>query len=380
MRWSAILLACLLMPAPVVAQTPDFSGSFTMEGQNGPVVVSLQAAGNGQYSGTMSNGNLTWQVQGEVYEGALTGMIDTGQGAFAFEAHIADAQLQIILVEIGPDGVPLTDQGQEFMFTRTASPGRNAASGKSPAFPGFSDSANPAAADPYVGRFTDGQLTLSLQAAAGGYTGQLALGAEAYPVSARRNGDRVEGTMNAPTGQYGIIVAASAEGVVLSNAGTEYALRRVNTGAAGAGSGQASAGAPSGQQGQATEIDNSPLAQQWRAHLSGKKVTYMDSYSSNTAGGGGFSTKFVYHLCSDGRFGFGGSDVVSLNLPGTDVQGGGSSGSSNGTWRIVTQGQLAGIELRFGNGEVELHRLDFQDGQTLADGTRVYVTPGEICN
>jgi hypothetical protein len=385
---TALCLAAFLIHTPVAAQAPDFNGSFSAAGQNGTVTVTLKSAGNSRYAGTMANGSLTWRIVGEVEDGALVGTVDTGQGVLGFEAHVNGARLQLILVEVGPDGVPRLDQGQELIFTRTQGPAPAQASAgparSTPAFPGFGKSASGSAADPFAGTFSDGQLTLSLQPANGGYTGQLALGNEAYPVAAKRNGDRVEGSMNAPTGQYGIIISAATGGVVLSNAGTEYALRRVdgNTSADRSGSSPrldpsvAGAGPANAQ---AATVDNSPLAQQWRAHLAGRKVTYISSYSSNTAGGGGLSTKFVYHLCSDGRFGFSGSDVVSLNLPGTGVDGGGSAGSSGGTWRIVTQGAVAGIELKFGNGQTEMYRLDLRDGQTFANDNRVYVTPGEVC-
>lgn len=369
MKRLAFAFVSLLAPAYLAGQVPDFSGSFAAEGQFGTVVVTLEVTGNGQYSGTLSNGNLTWKLQGEVYEDALTGTVDTGQGMMAFEAHVSNSELQLILVEIGPDGTPLVDQGQELLFTRTPDQARGEPA-SSPAFPGFSGAV--AGSDPFIGRFSNGQLTLALQGSGGSYTGQLSMGAEAYPVSAQRSGDRLAGAMNAPTGQYEFILSASADGIVLSSAGTEYALRRVadRQGSPGPGAMQ--------QPGQA-QTDNSPLAQQWRAHLAGKKVTYISSYSSNTLGGGGLNTKFVYHLCSNGEFAFSGSDVVSHNIVGSGVEGGGSAGSTTGTWRIITQGQLAGIELRYGNGNVEQYRLDMQGGQTFANGDRVYVTPGEVC-
>lgn len=274
----ALFLAALLVPMDVQAQTSDFAGSFSARGDNGTVVVTLENDGDGHYSGTMSNGTLTWPMAGDVFEDALTGTLETGQGVLAFEAHVSAGRLQLILVEVGPDGTPLVDQGQELIFTRM-------------------DGAPP---------------------------------------------------QGSPPG------AAPLQGFSGSGAGPP--------GTVGAG-----------------QRDDSPLAQQWRAHLAGKKVTYISSYSSNTPGGGGLSTKLVYHLCSDGRFAFSGSDVVSHNLPGTGVPGGGSAGSSGGTWRIVTQGQVAGIELRFGNGQTELYRLDMQGDQTFANGERVYVTPGEVC-
>lgn len=379
MKPLALLFSASLLPAHLAAQTPDFSGSFSAPGQNGTVVVTLVNAGNGQYTGTMSNGSLTWQLRGDRYEDALTGTISTGQGVFAFEAHLADPQLQLILVEVGADGVPRTDQGQELTFTRVADSTANPQGPPAPAGGALSDlvrGGGPApASDPFLGSFSDGQFTLSLQASDDGYAGRLALGAEAYPVAARRSGDHLEGRMTAPTGQYDVIISASADGVVLSNAGTDYALRRV----AGQQSGVGASAAPAGPAQPASPADDSPLAQQWRAYLAGKKVTYISSYSSNTPGGGGLSTKLVYHLCSDGRFAYSGSDVVSHNLPGAGVPGGGSAGSASGTWRIVTQGQLAGIELRFANGQTETYRLDMQGNQTFANGERVYVTPGEVC-
>lgn len=273
-----LILAALLMPMPLMAQNPGFSGSFSSPGQNGTIVVTLQSAGNGQYTGTMSNGTLTWQLRGELSEGALTGTVNTGQAVLGFEAHVAGSQLQLILVPIGPDGTPQVDRGQELQFMRAPGPAARAGSARA--------GGNPTTAPP---------------------------------------------------------PAAGASGQT---------------------------GGP---------VDNSPLARQWRAQLAGKKVTYISSYSSNTVGGGGLSTRYVYHLCSDGRFAFYGSDVVSHNMPDVGAPGGGSMGANGGTWRIVTQGQVAGIELRFGNGQTELYRLDRQGGQTYANGNRVYVTPGELC-
>ena len=50
-----------------------------------------------------------------------------------------------------------------------------------------------------------------------------------------------------------------------------------------------------------------------------------------------------------------------------------------GTWRILTQGQLVGIELRYGNGQAEVYQLSYEGGATYADGERVYVTPSDVC-
>jgi hypothetical protein len=57
----------------------------------------------------------------------------------------------------------------------------------------------------------------------------------------------------------------------------------------------------------------------------------------------------------------------------------GGNASGQGEWRIITQGQLAGIELRFANGEVEQYRLDYQNNQTLVNGERWLITESERC-
>jgi len=396
---SALLTALLLFtPFSLACQAPDFAGSYAMtNAEGGQVLITLQEAGAGTYSGTMSNGGLTWQIHGEPYEDALTGSVDTGQGILAFEAYVDDNGLEFILVEIGPDGMPDVDNGQAFVFARTGAvpqTGDNIVeqSNRPPLFPPVAQ-ATPAGSDPIVGSFSDGQMTLQLQGGNGSYSGQLAVGAEAYPVVVQRNADRLVGTMDAANGQYNFYLTATQDGVAMDNAGEIFALPRVRA----AGSPVApyppqqsapqappqapSNGAPSAQgTGQSGAAADSPLAQQWRQVIAGKKVTYISSYSSNSLGGGGMSTKNVYHFCSSGQFAFSDDSSVTLNMPGTpDLGTPGTSDGGSGTWRIITEGQLAGVELRFNSGEVVVYRLDMQDGAVYANGDRVYVTPGEAC-
>ena len=111
--------------------------------------------------------------------------------------------------------------------------------------------------------------------------------------------------------------------------------------------------------------------------LAGKKVTYISSYSSGISGG--YTAKIEVHLCSSGQFLYRDQSNVSVDVPGAYGYSGGNQGDT-GTWHIITQGNVAGIELRHNGGNVEQYRLDYQGGKTFANGTRVYVTPGEVCN
>ena len=210
--------------------------------------------------------------------------------------------------------------------------------------------------------------------------------------------------MNAANGQYGFYLTATQNGVEIDSAGEIFSLQRVaqQTGPYSQQTGPYSQqpgsypqqpaptpqaptpgtqpGAPQGAGDLPPGVtDSSPLAQQWRQHLAGKKVTYMSSYNSNTIGGGGFSQKNIYHLCSDGRFAYSEDGAIVLNPGEPDLGTPGSAGRGRGSWRILTQGQLAGIELRFDDGSVTHYQLTMQDGAVYANQDRVYVTPGELC-
>ncbi|MDH3222762.1 MAG: hypothetical protein OEO23_03530 [Gemmatimonadota bacterium] len=375
MKTALIAALMLSIPFAVACQAPDFAGTYSMAADDGgQVVITLHPSGGNAYAGTMANGGLEWQLAGDVYEDALTGTVDTGQGTLAFEAYVFHDELEFILVQLGPDGQPDVDNGQEFIFTRTA-----AAASAGPSAPRLPGSSSPPQADPFVGTFSDGQMTLQLQGGDGHYSGQISVGPESFPVSAQRKDGRIEGVMNAANGQYGFYLTATESGVDLDNAGEVIALARV-----GGEPGRLGEAPPDPQSASPRDVggepDTSPLATQWRQVLAGKKVTYTSSYNSSSLGGGGFSTRNVYHICSDGRFAFSDNSSVTLNSPqAPDLGTPGSADGGSGTWRIVTEGQLAGIELRFNSGEVAVYRLDMQNGQVYANGDRVYVTPGEVC-
>jgi hypothetical protein len=123
--------------------------------------------------------------------------------------------------------------------------------------------------------------------------------------------------------------------------------------------------------------DGTPLGRQWSQFLAGKKATRLSSYSSS-GGSGGYSSRTEVHLCAGGEFALSGSSSVTVDVGDA---GGYSAGqrSGQGRWRIITQGDVAGIELRYANGEVEQYRLDYQNEQTLVNGERWFVTPSEAC-
>lgn len=388
---AAFAFAFVFLPGCSQAQEPEYAGTYSLQSPDGEaIIVQLTPQQAGRYLGTLRKGALEWQLTGDLFEGTLVGTVTTPDAVLGFEASVMHDQLELILANVGPDGMPDVENAEQLMFTRVAGAPTDVATGapgnpgSAGAVPSASDPSPAMPTDPWVGTFSDGTWVLLLQRGAQGYTGQLGMGNEAYPVAAQPGGNGLVGTMTAPTGEYTFTLALAAEGLVMDNAGQQFALRRT-TGAAqpaqpqpGSQPAQPSTTVPS--PGSSAPPDDSPLAQQWRGHLAGKKVTYISSYNSGGLDGGGMTTRNVYHLCSDGSFGFSDQGTVTLQSPGTpDLGTPGIDNRGSGTWRIVTQGQAAGIELRYHTGEVQLYGLEYRDGATYADGARVYVTPGEAC-
>jgi hypothetical protein len=69
---------------------------------------------------------------------------------------------------------------------------------------------------------------------------------------------------------------------------------------------------------------------------------------------------------------------VNVDVGGAFGNAGGV-GNGQGTWYVITNGQVVGLILEGGNGEVTELRMDYQNQETYANGDRVYVTPAEVC-
>lgn len=123
------------------------------------------------------------------------------------------------------------------------------------------------------------------------------------------------------------------------------------------------------------QMSTSPLARQWAAHLVGKKLSQIDSYGSS---GSGYNRNRELRLCTTGHFQYRETNSFSADVGG--VFGGGSGGDSGtGQWRVLAQGQLVGLDLRFDDGRHWQVRLEDRGGAVHVDGIRTYVTPDAGC-
>ena len=125
-----------------------------------------------------------------------------------------------------------------------------------------------------------------------------------------------------------------------------------------------------------------PVVEEWKQTLQNSRLTYMDSYQSNSGSfggystGGGYSSEIQIHLCGQGFFKYKSSSSMSVDSGGAFGSSSGV-GQGNGTWEVVdnTQGG-ATLRLNFHNGEVYEYNLEYKDNKTFLNGSRYFRTYG----
>lgn len=260
-----------------------------------------------------------------------------------------------------------------------------------PAVVGFAIlTAAPAAAQEWSGTFTrrEGQPPLTLTLASepsGQVTGQLIGPGLVFQLQGQPQGAGIMGRVTAASGSGWFQAAFAGDDLRLvlydsgpdgsANPATGQEFFFARSGPAGAPAAPPP-GAPSPLPDAGELDDNTPAGREWRMFLAGKKATKMSRYSSGLEGG--YTARTDVHLCGNGQFVIRDQSSVSVDVGGAFGGAGGNSARS-GTWRILTSGQLGGIELRYGNGAVERYRLEHRDGATYVEGERWLITPSELC-
>ena len=119
--------------------------------------------------------------------------------------------------------------------------------------------------------------------------------------------------------------------------------------------------------------DGSPLARAWRQRLSGMTLTRIGRFGGGIGGGGTFKKQLT--LLPTGRFTYYDENSLAADVGDVSASSGGV-GRAAGTWRIVSRGGQAILELRpDGGGQPSLQGvLSDQGGAAYLNGDRVYVT------
>lgn len=410
------LATSMLFTAPLLAQ--QYSGTFTVANDVGGVMtLLLRQAGDGTVTGVLSSDGVTYQIEGRLQDGLLVGVMISSEGKLFFDAERSQEELWVTLY--GPDaqGQPNYDDYTEIDFVAqdASASGGFTPDPRQPRGNPFAAEAqrpgggNPLAAganDPYVGTFTDGNVTLRLQGVGGQYQGQVALGGQLFPVSASGGPSGLQGVIQTQDGSYPMTIQAVNGGLIVVSGGQQYELYpEYSTAAQGGGFGRsygsqqplgvgqrAQPGARPGISGQQPTAgvnrsdtgrelapgftESHPLAQQWVQFLSGNKLTRMSSYSSGSSGG--YSARTDVYLCSDRTFAMRDESSVSVDVGGAFGNSGGVD-RIRGQWYVITNGQAVGLILESSNGETLEFRMEYQNEETYANGERVFVTPSDLC-
>lgn len=128
--------------------------------------------------------------------------------------------------------------------------------------------------------------------------------------------------------------------------------------------------------------ETGPVVGQWKQKLVNKRLTYIDSYYSSGTGydgystGGGYSSTIKIDICGKGYFNYTGNSSMSVDTGGSFGSSAGNNQGS-GTWEII--GNASGgatLILHFNNGNTSEYELTVDNGKTLLNGKRYFVTDG----
>lgn len=88
------------------------------------------------------------------------------------------------------------------------------------------DGAAPGSVDPYLGRFADPDVTLVLQAAQGGYVGEMVVLGAPHPVSATLVDGRLDGSFGAGEQRFAFTAELDGDTLTLDSDGARFVLQR----------------------------------------------------------------------------------------------------------------------------------------------------------
>jgi hypothetical protein len=123
MRSVFTALAGLILATVMPASGQNYSGTYVTPNQaGGNVPLVLVQSAQGQISGTLYSGGVTYNVAGVLEEGSVLGTASTEAGGVYFMAEFDDMQLFVTLIEPDANNQPNYDLSQTLVFTRQGGP------------------------------------------------------------------------------------------------------------------------------------------------------------------------------------------------------------------------------------------------------------------
>ena len=111
-------LACLTCLATTI-HAQSYTGTYVTPTTAGSAVtLSMSQDGQGNVTGSLSSGGMTYVLQGLIEEGSVFGTLSSDMGGVYFTAEFAGMQLAVTLFEADANNQPNYDSAQELQFTK----------------------------------------------------------------------------------------------------------------------------------------------------------------------------------------------------------------------------------------------------------------------
>jgi hypothetical protein len=121
MKVLATSVICILLGLlTTVLMAQDFSGEYSFQTAEGSVTLTLQN-NQGNYSGNLSGNGMSFQIQGTVLNGMLSGTVGDEDEGLLFQAELNGNELTFVMVEMDFYGNPDYATAQTLIFQKQAS-------------------------------------------------------------------------------------------------------------------------------------------------------------------------------------------------------------------------------------------------------------------
>lgn len=221
--WMGLALGlALCFPAVRAAEKPDYAGTYTIQGNQGPITLVLNPDAEGNWTGSLKGGTLSLQLKGfPKDDGGVLGTASDDQGQFMsfFQVAREGDKLFLELIEANAEGDPDYEKKTRIPFP--AGPG-NAASKPSSEPDGGGEKGEA----PFAGVFKGEGMTLESKAAGGQYNGVIKIGDQSFPFTGKAAGGALTGTFKSPEGSFDFTGRLNGNRLAFETEGTAYTLTK----------------------------------------------------------------------------------------------------------------------------------------------------------
>lgn len=221
LNWRVWMIAAFLLLGRGAFAADGLSGTFTVRGNQGNIVLMLRDAGEGKVTGSLKGGTLSLKLEGISKEdGGVLGTATTDDGTFAsyFQATRQGNQLLFDLVQANEDGDPDEANTRRITFPVDATSSTTSQPAKSQTATTSTGS--------FGGIWKGDGLTFESRALGNDYVGALALNNQKMPFTATAVNGTLHGTFEAGGQRFDFQGNLQNGALVINSAGTEYKLQK----------------------------------------------------------------------------------------------------------------------------------------------------------